>query len=384
MTDEDIQDRRMADLMNTTLQKLGESISHQSAVSINTIQVPEFNGYPNEDIHDFLKKFKLQTLTLSDKYRCQTLVRSLKGSASTWAKTNIKGLINIGDWKGIKSALINRYEPLDKQIRYRQKLSELKFDDKTFTISAYVETYIATHLKAFPNQSDNDAIQSLRWNLPDHIIKGLNQMDDGWVKYETIPKLYDLTQRYERNILPFEPSQETESNSLNAETLKKLLTEFKESISSTIQKKAEDNEQNSKQLALITNHRPSRPVNEDKYRYQVPKHHQSNYNQRAANGRNYNQRQNYGKNYRNYNANYKPAYQRPNFPTKRTNNYQPTRQVKIEANTQSGNRSTRAQEEFHDPARAYYEKFGKPPGPCKHCQGNHLNRHCPLTMPDLN
>lgn len=240
---------RVIEMMNSTLQKLGESIVQQSAVSINSIQVSEFSGLPNEDVHQFLREFKLQTLSLSESHKCQALTKSLKGAAFIWAKANIKELLATSDWKGIKTAIVNRYSPFDKTMRYRQKLNQLKFDSKTCTLMAFVETYVTTYQKTFPNQSAHDIIQSIRWELPNNIIKGLNQIDDKWITYDSLSELYSLVERYERNILPFE-SFDKPSN-LDKEEFKKMLNEFRESIMTAIQNKPEHSSNDSKQLAIV-------------------------------------------------------------------------------------------------------------------------------------
>lgn len=306
----------IVDMMNSTLQKLGESIFQQSSISINSIQVSEFNGSPGEDVHQFLQEFKLQTLSLSDAHKCQALPKALKGSAFIWAKANIKELISASDWKGIKEAMINRYSPLDKKMRYRQKLNELKFNDKVYTPVSFIETYVATYQKAYPNQPANDIIQSLRWELPNHIIKGLNRIDDKWISYDSPSRLYDLVGRYERNILPFETPEA--SSTLHKEDIKNMFNEFRESIMTAIQKNPEDIVDYSNQVALV-------------------KHEQSKY------------------------INVNNCIQ------------QQSQHLTNDSSVQV----------YQDPTEAYYKRFGKPCIPCIYCQGNHLIRHCPMTMPNL-
>lgn len=362
------QQHSFMDIMNSTLQELGKSIAQQSALSINSLNVSEFSGSPNEDVHEFLKKFKLQTLTLSDEQRCHALVKALKGWAINWAKANIKDLLLISDWKGIKDAMVSRFGPQDKHVRYMEKLNQLKYEDKTYTLMAYVETFVLTHQKAFPSQSESDSIQALRWNLPDEIVKGFNQMDDKWTKYDSLTELYDLVQRYERNILPFEKSKESEKRSLDPDELKKILTEFKESMSSVIQKKPDNTRDNNKQLAIITHQQPSNLINRNHYRQQRPKN-QFNPNNRYQN-----------KNYRS--QDYQPYRRRYyNNDDNRRSQMKPNTQIESQ---RSHHQNNSVKLEPQDPAELYFAKFGKPPVPCKYCQGNHLNRHCPMIQDNLN
>lgn len=355
------------DIMNSTLQKLGENIAQQSALSINSINVSEFSGSPNEDVLEFLKKFKLQTLTLSDEHRCHALIKALRGSAINWAKANIKDLLLTSDWKSIKNAMVTRFGPQDKRVRYMEKLNQLRYEDKTYTLMAYIETYILTHQKAFPSQSDNDAIQALKWNLPDNIVKGFNQMDDKWVKYESLTDLYDLAQRYERNILPYEKSKDSEKRSIDPDELKKMLNEFKDSITSVVQKKSESTCDNNKQLAIITHQQPSRPINRNQYHQQRPKFPYKPTNRYQ--NKNY-RNQDYQQHHKRYNNDYnRNTHSKPHVKFEHHRSHHQTNDIKTET---------------QDPAKAYYAKFGKPPAPCKHCQGNHLNRHCPMIMDNLN
>lgn len=227
MSDED---RQIAEVMNQTFHRLSESIAQQSAFSINAINLPEFSGGPKEDIHQFLKEFKAQTSTLSDEHKCRSLAKVLRGPAAIWAKSNIKELLLHNNWKEVKAAMVSRYSLLDKQARYRQRLNQLAFNDKAYTLLSYVETYVSVYKKAFPTHRPCDIVQQIRWSLPDKIIYGLNLIDDKWVKYDSLPMLYDIVQRYEKNIIPFESQQESEGNALNAEAIQNMLREFKESI----------------------------------------------------------------------------------------------------------------------------------------------------------
>lgn len=49
-----------------TLLKLADSINQYSASALSPIPISEFKGLPDEDIHNFLGKFKLATLPFRD------------------------------------------------------------------------------------------------------------------------------------------------------------------------------------------------------------------------------------------------------------------------------------------------------------------------------
>lgn len=375
MSDDTMNQSRINDLMNSTLQQLSDSISQQASIAINSIPIPEFRGLPSEDIHEFLKKFKFHTSTLSEEHRCQALNKALKDSAMTWAKVNLKDLLRQSDWKSIKNQLIDRFGSGDRRIRYMEKLSTLKFDAKKSTLISYVETFLTIYKKAFTGQSESDAIQSLRINLPDGVVKGLNQLDDEWVNFSQTTQLYDLVKRYERNIMPYETRESESNNSINADTLKSMLMEFKESITQQLDKRQNgESKSDNQQLAIIANQKPSRPLDHKRYQYQRPRYQNRNYGQQ---------------NYR------RPSYQGRNHYQDR-NNYQPRRQFntgtpgdskpllhqsRLAIAGQPVNQGS--EQNLVNPSASYYAKFGKPPAPCKYCHGDHLHRHCPLLQDDL-
>lgn len=374
MSEDTFNASRINDLMNATLQQLSESISHQASISINSIQIPEFRGLPSEDIHAFLKRFKFATSTLSEEHRCQALNKALKDAAMIWAKANLKEFLRQADWSSIKHLLIERFGTGDRRIRYMEKLSNLKFDPKQSTLLSHVENYLATHSKAFSGQSESDAIQSLRINLPDQVVKGLNQLNDKWIDFRQASELYDLIKRYERNIMPYE-SRETENNSITAEALKNMLTEFKDSITKQWdQKRIAEVKTENQQLAVISSQKPSRPLDHKRYQYQRPRYQNKGFGQPRFRKQNYQDRNRYQD--RNYNTN------KRHFHVGTSRDSKPLLgQAQLAIEDQQRNRG--AEKDNNDPSAAYYAKFGKPPYPCKYCNGNHLQRHCPTIQDDL-
>ena len=97
--------------MEATWHKLTSSLNQYAASSLASVILPEFKGAPNEDVHDFLCKFKKATATFNDELKCLALQKALSGAAQVWAKHNLKVEFNVGDWKTAKSALIERFGP---------------------------------------------------------------------------------------------------------------------------------------------------------------------------------------------------------------------------------------------------------------------------------
>lgn len=222
--------------LNETLQQLSTSINQQAAASINAIDVPEFSGLPNEDVYDFVKRFKMATLTLSDDYRCLSLNKALRGAALVWAKASIKKLIIEANWQAIKAALYDRFGSSDRALMYRDKLAKLRFLEGQSTLIAYIELYLATYKKAFKTHQHSDVILSLRLNLPDKIVRGLNSLNDSWCELTELPKFVELVKRYESKVLPYENRVDTSENSLTKETLYSMFKELREAINGDLEK----------------------------------------------------------------------------------------------------------------------------------------------------
>lgn len=368
----------MEDLgLNETLQKLSTSISQQAVASINSIVIPEFRGLPDEDIYEFVRRFKVATFTLPDDYRCLALNKALKGAALVWAKSNIRKLIIDAQWKDIKTALYNRFGSPDRILGYRERLSKLKFIVGASTLTAYIETYLDMYKKAYKEHKERDAIKALRLNLPDRIVKGLNLMNDEWSEFEKLSDFLDLVKRYETRIMPFESKSESGTNSLTKETLQSLFKEFREVINNDLRKQREEKAPEIKALGAMAHSAPQKRSDYDRPRYsnQRNQNFHANNNYRHDNYRNNNYKSNSFKKAR-YDQAYNP---KPMLPVNQNNG---RRAIEDKDKTQAANPSGSSRP--NDFISAYYAKFGRPPGPCYYCEGKHLNRHCPLLAKDLN
>lgn len=260
--------------LNETLQKLSGSINQQAAASINSISVPEFKGLPEEDVYEFIKRFKMATLTLSDEYRCLALNKALRGAALIWAKANIKHLIVAADWSTIKKALYERFGAPDRVLRHREKLVNLKFIEGQSTLIAYIESYIDLYRKAYDEYKDADVILSLRLNLPPKIVGGLNSLNDRWTELRSLSQFLDLIKRYETKILPYEPKVDQNGNSLTKETLYSMFKELRGAINEDLKKYKEEIKPEAQALAVLAHSPPPKPYRNERPSYN--RYHQSN------------------------------------------------------------------------------------------------------------
>ena len=345
---------------NETMRLLSETMA---VASFNPLTNLEFKGGPGEDIHDFLRKLKMSTLGFSDKNRCIVLNKALKGTANVWARANVKALFEEADFANIKKALVERFGPPDYKLRHLEKLAKMKYNDSTETLYGYVENYFATYKKAYPKLSEQEAIQSIRLNLPDTINQKLNYLNDLWSEFTTKKAMLELIRRLETKILPFEKNNEHQSNQITKEYLGEMLEKYRQSVANDISQHIQAKESKPEALALMEHKTPSKPIKQENYQHK----------KQYPNDRKYQRHDRYDR-----------AKRPSNFDGKGSNYKQPRLlSPKREHNSQQ-QPSTSKQAAQSDALTNYYNRFGEPPGPCFHCEGRHFNRHCPLLSKDLN
>lgn len=344
-------------LAETTIQRLSDSISQYAASAINTVAIPPFQGLPNEDIHDFLRKFKLATITFTPELRCMALNRAFSGAAHTWAKA-IKDKISNGDWKGVKDAMIERFAAPNREMRYREKLSLMKYEPSKETLTSYIEGFVDCHRKAYKHPSDNDVIMGLKVNLPHSIIRSLNMLSDTWTESNNLEVLFALVRRLEYKILPYEPVEENDGKRMDINSLSKVLNELKESIQAAKAVKSEE-KPSAEAIAAIQSQKFAGPQYRERFSQpgQNPQFRRTNWTSNR------------------YGPDRRYQYRREAFRENNNNDYQPLpRMLPPTADKK---------DPIANPLLSSYEQmYGKLPGPCQLCKGDHFNRHCPYK--DLN
>lgn len=328
-------------LSEATFQKLADSISQQANTVVATLNIPEFTGSPKEDVTQFIEDFELSTLTLNDELKHIALQRALKGPARTWAKANLNCQNQERKWEEAIQALTKRFAAPDVTIKNQRKLAEMKFDQEEGTLTSYVEAYVDCYKKTFKAPQDSDIIRSLSTNLPSSIILQLNMVSDTWMTLNNLTELYELTQRLDTKILPYKESKDPTKDSLTVASVTKLMSDLKE-LSESIKKSRQETMDQAKEAALaaIKTSDPTRNRRSPDPKPGAPSN-------RSRENR------------------YNP-YQR-DFRRDRTNNQRDSPAVKDGDNQLF---------------MAYVDSYGKPPGPCQLCKGEHWNRHCPYK--DLN
>lgn len=356
----------------STLQKLANSIQQQAATSLSSIQIPTFKGLPEEDVHDYLRRFKLATITLSDELRCLALQKSLSGAAHIWSRNNIKHDLTLGNWSEVKKALVERFSSPNRELRYQEKLAKLQFDPKTSTLLSYVEAYADCYRRAHGAVTDQVIIKALSLNLPHPILKNLNLLNDEWIGFDRLRHFNDLVKKLETKIIPYESTETISDDKKSLAELMKMIQELKEATQKRDQPKEDPKSDDQQALAAV--------------RFQD--------NSGAQGSRNEGFRNNdFRQNYRDSGLN-KPFYPRRDqqrYPRRGYQTFGPQRgsQFQYRSNNRNNEAHTNQQvsisnqkEDSSDLATAYEAKYGKVPSPCFTCKGNHFNRHCPYF--DLN
>lgn len=342
------------------LDRLNQTLSQYQISRIASISVPEFRGQPNEDVRDFLKRFKMATLSFDDRTRCVALNKALLGSAHTWAKENLKDAISKNDWKAAKKEIINRFALPDQELRHQQKLSRLKFDAKESTLMSYVEEYADTYRKAYREAKDADVIRSLRLNLPDEILLNLNILSDDWSTLESLGTLYPLIRRVESKIMPYESKEKAGTERADIASIANMLKELQSAIAKKEAEPAEAKPQESIAALRTRSPEPKRVrFDNDRVEYPAnPERRYRSYGYRGGRGQKTN---------RASNTNRIPELGQ-NFPRM----------------LPGPSKSDPMPDADRDLLEAYYRTHGKPPNPCYTCRGNHFNRHCPFKDVNLN
>lgn len=333
-----------SNISDSTLLKLAESMQQQSASLLTTVNPPEFRGSINEDFEEWLREFKQSTLTFNDNLRCLALQKALFGAARNWLKTDTeaKKAIATGQWKTIKNLLKNRWLKPNRDELNHERLSQLRFDSKKDALTSFVELYYNCFKKAHKNASDNDIIMGLKMKLPNNMIRYLNLLNDNWSETQDIAEIYKLTRKVEANILPYEDKD----SSLDKPDINTLVATIKE-LKDTMTKNAKETE-----AVIAAIRQEKRPSGRGPY----PEKNESEQFKRTSSG-DYRGRSGILPAMGNRSVE-EYTYKRPRYDDARRGY---------------------ANGEYNQIQQAYWQKHGRPPGPCQVCrEGYHFNKHCPF------
>lgn len=340
-----------------TLQKLASSLMQYTASSLTSVAIPEFRGLPNEDIHEFISKFKIATITFSEELRCLALQKALSGAARTWAKSNLKHASADGDWKRIKTKLVERFGSPNSDLRHREKLANMRFNPELGTLTSYVEEFVECYRKAHNKPDQSEVIKALSLNLPKNIIRNLNVLSEDWVEYEDLDRLYSLVKRLENKILPYEQDADKTENKVDIKALTKVLGELKNSLKEQQEKLQEAKAEN--QALAAAKYEPKEQSGRRSPEDGGP------YRRRYSNRVDQRQRQ-YAK----------PGPRRYPYARQDQKDSGHARAAATQQQNGPDSLSKLDNNRLEEVQKRYEETHGKPPNGCFYCGGPHWNRHC--------
>lgn len=351
--------------MDESISKLCETMSQgQQMATLTGLTLPSFSGSPNEDVIEFLDKFKTATFVLNDELRCLALRKALTGSARVWSKNNLKDEIAQGNWKQARKLLLDRFQQADQQQRYLENLAKMRYDSKTTDLRSYVERYEKAYKKAHKTASDKDIIESLAQNLPSKIKLTLNLISENWTSLDSLKLLEPILKRVDQTIIPYEPPEEEPQEKLDVPTMSRLLKQMQEDFKKDCLEQLKTEAKTPKEEAVAA-------IGRFQYQPRFPQ---------GANQSNFRRNQ--------YQGFYNRNLALGSFSNKRRvrfqdgDNGQEGQQRPPQPNSSGFDGKARLLQsqdkpEAGDAKQAYYRRYGRPPGPCYHCKQDHYNRHCP-------
>lgn len=317
-----------------------KALQNSIYLSIGLTNLPEFHGFPHEDIRKFLKEFGRATSTLNQEQKCLALKKSLVDDARIFLKKYLKQYLSTGQWKAAKEELKRRFSKTEPSLLYRTELKKLVFEPSKSTLLGYIDKYADLYRKVHSNVNENELIQDISLSLGNNIVLKLNQLSANWKSIKDFEVFRDVVSRLERDIIALENEAAYQSTSEMATTVNKLISSaleapikgMQEIISQISQKKKEEGEVEN--LAAI--------------RYgQYP-----------------------DRSYNRYKQDYNKRRERD------WEDYGDKRRFKRDEQGQEPTVGERAKEL----RQAYEKRFGRVTGVCYYCQGYHFRRHCPLEL----
>lgn len=304
-------------------------------MNIGLANLPEYHGYPHEDIEKFLREFGRATTALTQEQKTIAIKKALVGDANVFLKKYLKQHLLLGEWKQIKQKLRERFSRVEPSLLYRTELNKMTFDPTKHTLLGYVDNYAKLYKKIHTEAKDLELIQDISLNLGKSIVLKLNQLSADWKTINNFETFRNLISRLERDIMTLETDISNYNTQELTTTVNKLVTaallppikEFQDLVTRMGQKPKEDTKEEN--LAAVKHGRyPETNDNRQRRDEDSGKRRDRDWD----NGRD----------------RYKGVYKK-------------AKELK----------------------RTYEEKFGEVSGPCFLCSGYHFRRHCPLDQPDL-
>lgn len=378
---------------------ISESIDRLCNQSVTNIPVPRFDDYA--DVHDFIAEFERITITLSDEQKLLVLPKAFPVNCyKSWYGTELTPLIESkAPWSRVKSKILSRFSVGEEQDKHFSRLRDLKYDSQAKqSLLAYFEDILYSYQRAHPGSTTADTIKYIKMTLPPSLRAKLNLYSD-FKDAQSMDMLKSAAKEFD---LAMESEPKGSGNLQSAEQIANILKTVMSEVKKETQALRSEHEasqkeliaaiqaQGERQLQTSTEYNRSRSParGNNYYRQSSPGPQGNSYRPRspgyqyANSTRNRGYSPGRGNQYQDSNVIRRPALQhtgegRPSSPANNFTNQNATYHGKATTpytNDQRDNLSARSDVIFNP--NDYFEKFGRPPGPCPNCKGSHWIRHC--------
>lgn len=377
------------DRIDQLTQNLTMSVEAFNLVSLTNVIIPKLSDF--EDVSQFISRYETDTSTLNDSQKIALLPKAfLSTKYEAWFRRSLEPSLKTSTWSDLKKIILDRFSYSGSISRNIMKLEQMKFDPLSGQkLLDFSEEFIHLFDKVYTlNGKEELCCHSLKVKIPETVASRLNLMPEYRDAVET-RDLIKAVKLYDSNVSGYSNQTDKVSHNEMVSILKQLL---------------DKSEANQKQIvaAIETSHtkqpsdRKSRPMRRrhdsttehDTSRSasrasssEPERKYKSNYKSRQTTvGRsNYERSDKYRESRSRYNDKSTPKPDRQDSKIPSTSGYDrsgdkftPSRSRKDSSGTVEG--------EVNPKLEAYFETFGKPPGPCYNCGGFHWMKHCPLNL----
>lgn len=378
---------------------ISESIDRLCNQSVTNIDVPKFDAY--NDVHDFMAEFERVTVTLNDEQKLLILPKAFPVNCyRAWYNTELSPLIKSKErWSVVKRKILSRFSQGEEQDKHFSRLRDLKFDTQgTQSLLAYIEDVVYSYGRAHPGSKEVDTIKYMKMTLPPSLRAKLNLYPDfkdatNVDMIKNAAKEYDLTTESDQK-----RSGAVQSAEEFAKILKAVMTEVKKETQAirveneTVQKELIAAIRTQSQALTMFDRSRSPGRKSGYYRQNSPGHREDPSRGRSPGYRNISYQNNRG-----FSPGRNQHYHQPGYEDQYSGQRDRNRRPQSPANSFVGNNNhvrdrppTPGGEVNRDELSAgaevifepegYFDRFGRPPGPCPNCKGMHWVRHCFLNL----
>lgn len=208
-------------------ESMSEMVSKLSDATLSTallnISPPEYSGFPEDDIYEWLGKFERLTLGLPTDQKCTLLEKAFTRSARSWFTDELLGKTNGKDWSSIKQTILDRFSGRKAEDRYYDKLISLRYSKNEHgSLLSFADEFVHVYRRAYSNASDPDIVRACVLAIPSE-YRGYLNLIRNLATISTVKDLKDTLRRYDQDI-KIAPQASNSNPIINMEEFKKIMT----------------------------------------------------------------------------------------------------------------------------------------------------------------